>query len=284
MYKRSQSEIMRKPKVSIITPVYNNPLFLKEVIESVQNQTFKDWEHIIVDDGSTNPETQSVVEDLIVNYPKVSAYRIKNGGPGAARNFGIKKALGEYIFTFDDDDRINENLLSEAVIILDDKQSVGVVTTWIQSFGNGYALFKPSGGDVTDFLISNNACGNSLFRKSLWERVGGYDEARNLIGYEDWEFWIRCTSTGYKVHVIEKPYFLYRIKNKKLSLHKLANDRHLQLFEYIVNKNKEIYSRNVVSAMLKYEEKIIALRGEANIRFINNLKSIIRKIFQVIKS
>lgn len=274
---------MNIPKISIITPVYNNPEFLEEVVVSVQTQVFNDWEHIIIDDGSSNAETALTISKLLAKYPRLASYRIENGGPGAARNFGIEKANGEFIFPLDDDDKIHPNLLHEAAAILDSDSKVGVVTTWIQSFGRQKNLVKPLGGTVENFLISNNACGNSLFRKSVWQSAGKYDENRFIIGYEDWDFWIRCTSLGYSVHVIEKPYFLYRIKNNDQSLHKLAVVKHLKLFEYIVKKNIDIYSQNLLPTLIRFEEKVIDTRNYFNNRSITSrLKGFIKRSLKML--
>ena len=104
--------------VSIITPSYNSAKFIAETIQSVQNQTYPNWEMIIVDDGSSD-ETESVVLNIIQKDNRIQFHKLsQNSGPGVARNFAIQQAKGNYIAFLDSDDlwkpeKLNKQLLEE---------------------------------------------------------------------------------------------------------------------------------------------------------------------------
>ena len=241
------------PKVSIITPVYNRPDYLEEAVESIRQQSFTDWEHIIIDDGSTNPATKKVLEKIAKHF-KISIYRINNRGLSGARNFGITKSAGEYILTLDDDDKWHPDFITAALNIFEAKQQTGAVTAWMKEFGLSDRIIKTKGGDVRNFLTENNSA-HGIFKKEHWEKVGGYDEEMKA-GYEDWDFWLRLTASGYNVEVVQEPFFFYRI-HRDSSLYKEAWSKHLSLFRYIVEKNVKVYKENVVDALCLLEQKAV---------------------------
>ena len=245
------------PKISVITPVHNRPYFLEEAVDSIRQQSFNDWEHIIVDDGSTNPQTKEILKK-IEGGPKLFIYRTANRGLGAARNFGIEQSNGQYILTLDDDDKWHPDFMAKALELFDKKPGTGVVTAWLKEFGMSNHLVKIAGGDVKNFLIENNSV-HGLFKKELWAACGKYDE--QLTAYEDWEFWLRITAMGYKVEVIPAAHFFYRV-HQYPSLLKAAKTRHLELFRYIVEKNKNIYQQHLTDALCIAEERCLRASAE----------------------
>lgn len=99
------------PKVSVIIPVYNVQEYLRECLDSLVNQTIKeDLEVIIVNDGSKD-KSQNIIDEYVEKYPKLfKSYIKENGGQGSARNYGVKKASGEYIGFVDSDDYIENDM------------------------------------------------------------------------------------------------------------------------------------------------------------------------------
>lgn len=212
----------KKPKVSIIIPCYNQAQWLGEAIESALNQTVK-CEVIVVNDGS--PDNTS---EVAKKYP-VKLIEKENGGLSSARNRGIKEAKGEYILTLDSDDKILPNFVEKCLEVDDD-----IVSTAQQEFGDSNRLWNTQPIHPThDFFKVNNqinCC--ALYKKKIWEDVGGYDE--NMTGYEDWAFWYVATKKGYTITVIREPLFLYRKHG-----HSMVNDaiaKHEELKQYILNK------------------------------------------------
>ncbi len=99
---------MQKPLVSVIIPTYKRTAYLKLTLDSIQNQTFQDFEVIVVDDGTPTEENRLLCEQ----YEKVQYIKIENsGGPAKPRNFGIQKAKGKYLAFVDDDDIWLPNIL-----------------------------------------------------------------------------------------------------------------------------------------------------------------------------
>ena len=243
-------------KVSVITPVYNRPQYLEEAAKSIQQQSHTNWEHIIVDDGSTNTQTQDVLK-TIARLPKTIIYRTENKGLAAARNFGIERSTGEYILTLDDDDKWHADFIRSALNIFQEKPQAGVVTAWMKEFGLSNRIIKTKGGGIKNFLIENNSV-HGIFKKEYWENVDGYDE-KMKTGYEDWDFWLRITAMGHNIEVVQQPFFFYRIHNDS-SLFNVAKGMHLDLFRYIVEKNEAIYREHMVDALCLLEEKIMDTR------------------------
>ena len=229
------------PEVSIIVPCYNQAEFLDEALQSLYDQTYVHWECIIVDDGS--PDNTAVIAlEWEAKDPRFIYLYKDNGGVSSARNFGINHSNGKYIVTLDADDKYEATFLEKALNALINNDKVGIVSSWGRYFTKDKQLlvFKSTAKSVTDFLFHNGVnMGSSLFRKECWEEAGGYDEnPRN--GYEDWEFYLRVCSLGWKVHIIEEVLFFYRqhIASRSTGI----NKKHNEAKKYIYIKNKDIYS------------------------------------------
>ena len=93
-------------KVSVIIPVYNTLEYLPKCLDSLVNQTLDDIELIIVNDGSPD-DSHKLIKEYCEKYPNIKYYKKKNGGLSSARNYGIKKAVGEYIGFVDSDDYVD---------------------------------------------------------------------------------------------------------------------------------------------------------------------------------
>lgn len=207
-------------KVSIVIPCYGQAHYLEDAIESALTQTVL-CEVIVVNDGS--PDNTS---EIAKKYP-VRLVEKKNGGLSSARNAGIAVAKGEYILTLDADDIISQDFL-EKTLGLDD-----IVGTQQQEFGDSHTLWINNNLHPTfeDFKKANqiNCC--SLFKKEIWEKVGGYDESMR-IGYEDWYFWLKATKAGYKVTIVPEPLFFYRKHGQSMVSN--AVKHHDEIYKYMM--------------------------------------------------
>lgn len=226
--------------VSVIIPCYNDHKYIEEAIKSVNEQTHKDLEIIIIDDGS-DVETKEVLkkikqENLIVLYQE-------NQGPSTARNNGIRHAKGDLILTLDADDYFEKTFVKKAIEVLEKEPKVGLVTC------NGY-IFDESGivgeiiskeGSASDFLFVNTAIGNSLFRKKCWSDIGGFDEKMKK-GYEDWDFHISVLKYNWEIKVIEE--YLFNYRNKYNSRNNSANKVRYELIHYLLTKHKDLSMHN----------------------------------------
>ncbi len=99
-------------KVSIIVPIYNTEKYLKTCLDSIVNQTYKNLEVILVDDGSTD-NSGKIIDEYAKKDSRIKAIHQKNAGQSAARNIGLKKATGDFISFIDSDDRVDKDFISE---------------------------------------------------------------------------------------------------------------------------------------------------------------------------
>ncbi len=204
-------------KVSIIIPTYNRANLLKQAIQSVLDQSFSDFELLILDDASTD-NTEEIVKSFIdvrIRYTR----HLSNIGITKNRNYGLSKSIGEYIAMLDSDDLwISNNKLKKQVEFLDSNIDFGIVGTYSKILGQNNKPFLIGKDDAWMrrlFLIKNQIFQSSvLFRKNAVNELGFYDEALPI--WEDYELWLRI-GTKYKFANI--PEFLtgYRIHEKNIT-------------------------------------------------------------------
>ncbi len=231
--------------VSIIVPCFNQANFLKESLQSVLDQTYENWECIIVNDGS--PDNTEEVANKWCEKDSRFQYIIKtNGGLSSARNAGIKIAKGEFILPLDADDILVETYISRLLPELISDSSLAIVSCHSKFFekniSNIVYEFKPVGSSYRNLLFENNLIATSIFRKKDWTEVGGYDE-KMKNGFEDWEFWIAITKTGRKYKIVEEFLFYYRKSKNSMLINTLENHR-ISNLEYVIEKHKEFYKDN----------------------------------------
>ena len=240
MLKTTPRNSRRAPLVSVVIPCYKQAHFLEEAVDSVVAQTFSDWEIIIVNDGSPD-NTSEVARSLISKHAGKGIQLVEkpNGGLPGARNAGIRAAHGKYILPLDADDKIKPTMLAKLVPVLDAHPKVGFAYTHIRHFGaldTEYPL--PDFDRATLIAKDNIACVCSLFRKSAWEEVGGYNEAMRE-GYEDWDFWIGCVEHGWAGYCLHEPLFLYRKSGQSMLTD--ANQKRERLIAQIVLNHPKLY-------------------------------------------
>ncbi|MFY0543725.1 glycosyltransferase family 2 protein [Brevibacillus sp. H7] len=194
------------PLVSIVIPCYNYGKYLEEAIDSCLASSFKDIEIIVVNDGSTDPDTFQVLKKL--NKPKTRVIHQPNRGASAARNAGVRVARGIYIYPLDADDTIHPSLLAKEVAILNARPKVGFVSSWMRCFGHKNLVIKYGRYNFYRLIFRNMIVSGSMFRKKAWKQVGGYNE--KLKGYEDWDFWISLGEKGWLGYIIPEPLFQHR--------------------------------------------------------------------------
>lgn len=190
--------------VSVVVPAYNMAAYLGECLTSVMEQSFRDREVIVVDDGSTDgtPEVAKAFE------PHVHYVRRQNGGVAEALNTGIELAQGEYVALLAADDALCAESLALRVWVLDRNPGVGMVSggaQMIDEAGEPQWSHRPIQGQgathqtseaAVRYLLMGNAvvCSTVMMRRSLLERVGGFRQ-ESMPG-EDWEMWLRIAAVS----------------------------------------------------------------------------------------
>ncbi|ACK66929.1 glycosyl transferase family 2 [Rippkaea orientalis PCC 8801] len=221
------------PLVSVIIPCYNYGQYLEEAIDSVLQQTFQNFEIIVVDDGSTDSKTQEVLDNL--NKPKTTLIRQKNQGVAIARNEGIFQAKGKYICCLDADDKLKPAYLEKCLIKLE-TENLDICYTWIQEFEESDLVWKTASFELSKLLEENCLEVSAVFRRDIWEKVGGYDPQ---MAYEDWDLWITMAKMGAIGDVIPEPLFLYR--KHGISKHDLDFSNHEEIKQKIETKHQKLY-------------------------------------------
>ncbi len=187
------------PKVSVLTPIYNtNPVHLREMIESILSQTFTDFEFLILNDSPDNQEIENIVFEYVKNDKRIKYYKNeRNLGITPSRNKLLKLATGEYLAIFDHDDISLPTRLEQEVAYLDAHPYVGVVSGWLEKFGdkkhNGEFWTQPEyDSEIRISLMSNCHVMHTaaMIRKSvLIDNNIEYEEFYTPA--EDYRLWAR---------------------------------------------------------------------------------------------
>ena len=221
-------------KISVIIPCYNSGRTILKTLQSVFEQTWKNIEIIIVNDGSSDSFTKKVLK----NINNVTIINQTNKGLPSARNTGIKNSSGKYLVFLDADDWI-ENKTIEIMYKSLRKNKTGYVfcDTYLEGANKGksqkcYNLFEQ--------LFLNHLPYFILINKELLIKVGCYDEKMRL-GYEDWELNIRLGKQGYLPKKINQLLFHYNVSASGM-LVSISKRKHAYIFKYIKNKHKDLYS------------------------------------------
>jgi glycosyltransferase involved in cell wall biosynthesis len=212
------------PRVSVVIPVYNVGHYLEVALLSLAQQTFVQFEAIIVDDGSTD-DSAEIAGRFVERDPRFRLVQKANGGLSSARNAGIAAARSPYIALLDGDDAYNLEKLASHVAILDADPKVGVVYSSSRLIGDSG---KPSGltmggrpiyADPLLALLCKNFVGhgsNGIFRKDIVQAVGGFDES--LRSSEDVDFWMRIAGDGrWTFQKVPQIQVFYRVRPTSLS-------------------------------------------------------------------
>jgi glycosyltransferase involved in cell wall biosynthesis len=224
------------PAVSVIVPCYNGGRFLDALMASLDRQTFRDFEIVIVDDGSSDPET---LRKLATLEGRARVIHQENRGLSGARNAGIRAARSDLVAPLDCDDAFEPPFLAEAValmrnappdvaVVFSHMRLTGVATGFLERHFNRF-----------DVLFTNPMPSGLLLRKSCWEAVGGYDETLR-DGYEDWEFTLRLSQHGYRGIEIPKPYYVYAMAREGMLLDR-SSRLHATLWRSIRRKHPQLY-------------------------------------------
>jgi len=202
-------------KVSIVIPCHNHGVMLREALASVEEVRNENLlEVIIVDDGSSDAETIRILKEVTdAGYKVVSQPNLR---VSAARNTGIRLANGEFILPLDNDNRLRDVYLKEGVKLLKDNPGIGVIYADAEYFGEKTGRWQVQEFDLLSLIRKNFIDACALYRKALWEQVGGYDEQIPWMGLEDWDFWLRVACHGGSFFHLPEIGFEYRVRADSL--------------------------------------------------------------------
>ena len=258
---------MNSPLVSIVIPTYNHAKFIGKALKSILDQTYENWEAIVIDNHSTD-QTSKILDSY--TDPRIKYFKINNNGIIAkSRNLGIKKATGEWIAFLDSDDWWTEDKLEICFNDIDNNidfiyHDLEIINNQSNSFfkgkkHKGRALKKPI---LLDLLIGGiaegNAIGNSsvMVRKNLLIKIGGISENINLVASEDYNTWLRIAQITDKFKYLKKRLGYYLIHNASAQKRDLSIAHKESVIEFMTLFNSE--------QKLKFEVKLKYMSGNYN--------------------
>jgi glycosyltransferase involved in cell wall biosynthesis len=233
------------PRVSIITPCYNTARFVGEAIESVQKQTYENWEHVIVDDGSTD-RSADIIRQYSERCRKLTLIQQPNQGLSAARNAGVRASSSEsdYLLFLDADDMLKPKMLAFMIEYLDHHPEVGVASCYpilIDDSGNrlsqgwdpqrykattfGLRKVPSSEAETTPLgiFIGTICVHGTVVRRSVYVNTSGFDT--NLDQCEDTDLWARIALRS-EVHRIREYLVYYRMHDSQMTANREKLNQH----------------------------------------------------------
>lgn len=204
------------PRISIIMGIYNCDKYLRESIDSILNQTYKEWELIICDDASAD-NTYEIAKEYEEKYPhKILVLRNEvNKGLNYTLNKCFKYATGEYIARQDGDDISFQTRLKKEVDFLEKNKEYALVTSSMITFdelGDWGIVRNSERPNKYDFIkgspINHAPC---MIRREVFEEVNGYTVDKKLLRVEDYHLWFKIYERGYIAYSIQEP--LYKMRD-----------------------------------------------------------------------
>jgi glycosyltransferase involved in cell wall biosynthesis len=197
------------PVVTVVTPLYNTGSIFHETIDCILSQSFQNFEWLIVDDGSSHPETIDLLSKLeaLDNRIKVIRHGV-NKGLSASRNTGVKNAKSEFVFFIDSDDLLELTALEKFYNFLRINTEFDFVNSYVVGFGHLTYLWKGNFSETAKFFSENPITATFMARKEVFKTVP-FDESMRG-GFEDWDFWVRAAVNGKWGHTIPEFLFWYR--------------------------------------------------------------------------
>jgi glycosyltransferase involved in cell wall biosynthesis len=227
--------------VSIIVPCYNYGQYVLEALQSISDQGFRDWECIIVNDGSTD-NSQTVIESFISGDPRFTLINIPNSGVSVARNTGVAHSRGKYIFPLDADNRMFPDCIGRCLEEFRKNPAIRLVYSEAELFGAEKGLWKLPPFDYKTMLKYNMIDNSCLFLRQDFDRVGGY--RTNMVhGLEDWDFFIALLHGIGPDQIVKigDPLYYYRVNTSGRRMTVASNGRQKAMLDLMVFNNFAIY-------------------------------------------
>lgn len=247
--------MLSDPKITVLMPVYNCELYIREAVDSILNQTFTDFEFLIIDDASTD-ETVAIIKSY--NDPRIQLIqKPKNSGYTNSLNHGLSIAKGEYIARMDGDDISLSERFAKQVSFLDANQDVVLCGTSYSIIGTNMTIIVPETHDGIKLALLK---GNSIVHPSVMFR--NLERKKLLIGYditkepaEDYDLWVRLLSIG-RLYNLQEVLLNYRVHSKQVSQKRelqqmnSALETRLNILGYL-NCTIELNEHNLLKKIIK---------------------------------
>lgn len=231
--------------ISVIIPIHNTEKYLKRCIDSILDQTYTNWELLLINDGSTDGCWKICREYEAEYNNKIKYYEKRCGGPSDARNLGIEHARGEYLYFIDSDDYCEPNLLARACQEARQKQADVVIFGYLEHRMRRKVLFQyGKSGVITqkDFfqsLLQDDKIGNYIWNKFFTREL--FEEIRFPVGeiFEDVSTVYKLIMKSKRISVINQPLYHY-VKSRNSLLETLDEREVMQLYHAVRVRNQVI--------------------------------------------
>lgn len=287
------SSMNSNPRISIVMPMYGVERYIEKAIQSVLNQDFQDWELLIVNDGSKD-KSREIAYRVAYGDNRIKILDKENGGLSDARNYGLDRAIGEFVHFYDSDDWIESDFYSKLLNEIEDFDLIVCgykvdneksVTERIGYVGNLSHVVSSSLGDLVGNYL--NFAWNKLFKRSFLVENALYYE-KGLYRIEDSEFMMRFLSSSPKVKMIKYSGYHYMVRNTA-TLSKFFDEKifnHLSrclyirahIYEYLCD-NVEVVNKELgASALSQVKHVIILIADSVPFYNIRRGKMLINKV------
>jgi glycosyltransferase involved in cell wall biosynthesis len=221
--------------VTVVISCFNYGRFLPEALASVSGQAGGPPRTIVVDDGSADPETLRVLDD-VARDPHVHLIRQSNAGASAARNTGLREATTPYVMVLDADDQLPPEAIARLRPALLADPTAGYAYGFIEFFGNWSGVMRMPPFDPWRLMFRHIVGPTALMRRELFEATGGYDPT---FRYEDWELWVHALACGMIGRQVDTPGLMHR----KHGTSKYTTDRTLYHADFagLQRKHRGLY-------------------------------------------
>ena len=247
LYKQEKQKLLSKiadyeskALISIIVPIYNVEKYLRQCLDSIQDQSYQNFECLLINDGSPD-NSADICKEYVSKDPRFRYIEKENGGVSSARNLGIEHSKGEYITFIDSDDWVDSDYLEVLYKSLTDEKADVAVSTYkqfnmddnnyyVHSYQRGYEKKIFTGPELIDEFIALDTfdhsyrfvCGK-LVRKCLLDKIA-FNE-KTTLG-EDMEFWLKLYLISNKIVYVNRDSYVYRVDNvnRHFGLEKIRSD------------------------------------------------------------
>lgn len=234
------------PLVSVIVPVYNAAPYLRETLDSILSSTYRPIEVVMVDDGSRD-DSLTIAQTYCKQHIECRVIQQENRGVSAARNTAINAAKGVYILPVDADDKIADKFIEKAVDVINRDDNIRVVGCRCWMFGAVDKEWKLQKFSHELLARKNMIPATAMYRKSDWERCGGYCEQE--IYREDWDFWLSMMELGGTFYKLNEVLFFYRIS---MGSRRTLAQKHKKIIVDAINRRHPEYMQKYLGGPLHY--------------------------------
>lgn len=265
---------MIEDKVSVIVPCYNQAQYLDEALQSVLNQTYNNWECIVVNDGSID-NTEEVSKKWVSKDSRFKYFYKENGGLSSARNYGLDNAIGDWIQFLDSDDILDKRKLELSLIEINSNKkedNLIVISNYsLFTLSPLKPIFMPKFNDSLfnfetvlykwdEYLAIPIHCG--FFEASLFEK---FRFPENIKAKEDWIMWVSLFHNGAKVIHINKSLALYRKHSESMTMTSDILSEYIKAYEHLKSLiSDEEYHKLSLALFSKYFRKSAGFNKKLN--------------------